>query len=177
MLTSRFRIKTSSSIKTGNLFSPLASFIKSLNSNEPKSSKNSSTKSPKTPSKSNTPTKNKGHKSQNSNASEKLTKLTPYQGKMRAYGFFKCQECNRQWSSGYSWANKGQQCLTCEINVYPYRQRKLEPKKFKRGEIRKPHQIKLCEKCQDLGYPCTEYRPSKSEMVIYRERKTRLDFN
>ncbi len=36
---------------------------------------------------------------------KKKMKLTPYQGAKRCYGYFKCEECNRNWESGNSWAN------------------------------------------------------------------------
>ena len=47
---------------------------------------------------------------------------TPYQGKKRVFGEFRCQQCNRTWSSGNSWANMGQLCKACNIMVYPYEQ-------------------------------------------------------
>lgn len=49
-------------------------------------------------------------------------KKTPYQGTRRCFGDFKCPNCENQWSSGNSWANMGQECLDCCINVYPHRQ-------------------------------------------------------
>jgi hypothetical protein len=54
---------------------------------------------------------------------QKPTKgLTPYQGRGRAFGYFKCPTCDREWMSGNSWANMGQECQYCNINVYPYKQ-------------------------------------------------------
>ena len=52
--------------------------------------------------------------------------LTPYQGKKRSYGHFKCTQCNARWGSAYSWANTWQQCKTCKTKVYPYSQVKLK---------------------------------------------------
>ncbi|XP_055576367.1 zinc finger CCHC domain-containing protein 24 isoform X1 [Falco biarmicus] len=54
--------------------------------------------------------------------------LTPYQGKKRCFGEYKCPKCKRKWMSGNSWANMGQECIKCHINVYPHKQlsRKLE---------------------------------------------------
>jgi hypothetical protein len=52
-------------------------------------------------------------------------KETPYQGRHRAYGAFRCQRCNRTWNSSYSWANTGQQCMSCDDMVYPHMQRRL----------------------------------------------------
>lgn len=49
-------------------------------------------------------------------------KLTPYQGKRRCFGHFRCPQCRRTWMSGNSWANMGQQCQLCKINVYPFEQ-------------------------------------------------------
>ncbi|BES91821.1 Acyl-CoA thioesterase 9 [Nesidiocoris tenuis] len=48
--------------------------------------------------------------------------LTPYQGKKRCFGEYKCPKCKRKWMSGNSWANMGQQCIKCHINVYPHKQ-------------------------------------------------------
>jgi len=48
--------------------------------------------------------------------------LTPYQGKKRCFGEFKCPKCKRKWKSGNSWANIGQDCVKCKINVYPFKQ-------------------------------------------------------
>lgn len=55
--------------------------------------------------------------------------LTPYQGKKRCFGEYKCPKCKRKWMSGNSWANMGQECIKCHINVYPHKQvkeRKLQ---------------------------------------------------
>ena len=37
-------------------------------------------------------------------------KKTPYQGRNRTYGEFKCPQCGKKWESGNSWANMGQKC-------------------------------------------------------------------
>lgn len=55
-------------------------------------------------------------------AREKVEGKTPYQGKKRCFGMFRCPACNRKWMSGNSWANISQQCLKCKINVYPHKQ-------------------------------------------------------
>lgn len=56
----------------------------------------------------------------------KRNKLTPYQGKNRAFGSFRCNYCLRHWYSGNSWANHYQVCKGCNREVYPYRQIKLK---------------------------------------------------
>ncbi|XP_026733186.1 zinc finger CCHC domain-containing protein 24-like isoform X2 [Trichoplusia ni] len=48
--------------------------------------------------------------------------LTPYQGKKRCFGEYKCPKCKRKWMSGNSWANNGQECIKCRINVFPHKQ-------------------------------------------------------
>lgn len=48
--------------------------------------------------------------------------LTPYQGNKRCFGEYKCPKCKRKWMSGNSWANMGQECSKCHINVYPHKQ-------------------------------------------------------
>lgn len=74
--------------------------------------------------------------------------------------------------SGNSWANCGQQCTTCLIMVYPYKQvghdsfnllvelncflqRKLEEiDGLNVRDNRKEHPQHLCEKCKQLGFYC-----------------------
>ncbi|XP_033101447.1 zinc finger CCHC domain-containing protein 24-like [Anneissia japonica] len=76
--------------------------------------------------------------------------LTLYQGSKRMFGEFRCPKCNRRWMSGNSWADFGQECKNCKINVYPYTQRKL---KFTgaEGNMNEPHPAHLCEKCKKHG--------------------------
>uniref|UniRef100_A0A8C4QFI3 Zinc finger, CCHC domain containing 24 n=1 Tax=Eptatretus burgeri TaxID=7764 RepID=A0A8C4QFI3_EPTBU len=60
--------------------------------------------------------------------------LTPYQGKKRCFGEYKCPKCKRKWMSGNSWANMGQECIKCHINVYPHKQQVYDwDRKFKSG--------------------------------------------
>ncbi|KRT85674.1 hypothetical protein AMK59_2842, partial [Oryctes borbonicus] len=47
---------------------------------------------------------------------------TPYQGRKRCFGEYKCPKCKRKWMSGNSWSNMGQECIKCHINVYPHKQ-------------------------------------------------------
>lgn len=49
-------------------------------------------------------------------------KNTPYQGRRRCFGEYRCEKCNRTWMSGNSWANTAQMCQTCQIRVFPYKQ-------------------------------------------------------
>ena len=48
--------------------------------------------------------------------------LTPYQGNSRCFGEFQCPKCMRNWMSGNSWADMGQQCIRCRFLVYPHTQ-------------------------------------------------------
>ncbi|KAI4495889.1 hypothetical protein M0802_008295 [Mischocyttarus mexicanus] len=81
--------------------------------------------------------------------------LTPYQGKKRCFGEYKCPKCKRKWMSGNSWANMGQECMKCHINVYPHKQRPLEqPDGLDVSDQSKEHPQHLCEKCKILGYYC-----------------------
>lgn len=81
--------------------------------------------------------------------------LTPYQGKKRCFGEYKCSKCKRKWMSGNSWANMGQECKKCNINVYPHKQRPLEkPDGLDVSDQSKVHPQNLCEKCKMLGYYC-----------------------
>ncbi|CAK9296861.1 unnamed protein product [Gordionus sp. m RMFG-2023] len=81
--------------------------------------------------------------------------LTPYQGKKRCFGEYKCSKCKRKWMSGNSWANMGQECMKCRLNVYPHKQRPLEkPDGLDVSDQSKEHPQSLCEKCRILGYYC-----------------------
>ncbi|XP_058060911.1 zinc finger CCHC domain-containing protein 24-like [Anopheles bellator] len=93
-----------------------------------------------------------------SNDKEDTLKLTPYQGKCRAFGRFKCEKCNREWSSAHTWANCWQKCFDCNVQLYPFRQWKLK-KRNNSGvaEPGKKHQSSLCGKCQMLGHPCSKW--------------------
>lgn len=51
---------------------------------------------------------------------------TPYQGKKRCFGEYKCPNCDRKWMSCNSYANQPQKCLKCQINVFPSKQKALE---------------------------------------------------
>ncbi|XP_044175365.1 uncharacterized protein LOC122958522 [Acropora millepora] len=78
--------------------------------------------------------------------------LTSYQGKKRCFGEFKCPLWKRKWMSGNSWANTGQQCIKCYINVYPHKQRPLDtPDGLDVSDQTKEHPQDLCEKCKGLG--------------------------
>ncbi|CAH1246142.1 ZCCHC24 [Branchiostoma lanceolatum] len=98
--------------------------------------------------------------------------LTPYQGKKRCFGEYKCPKCKRKWMSGNSWANMGQECIKCRINVYPHKQSPLaktdgistfrlslqrpleKPDGLDVSDQSKEHPQHLCEKCKALGYYC-----------------------
>lgn len=81
--------------------------------------------------------------------------MTPYQGKKRCFGEYKCPRCKRKWMSGNSWANMGQECKKCQITVYPHKQRPLEkPDGLDVSDQSKEHPQELCEKCRTLGFYC-----------------------
>ncbi|XP_066258339.1 zinc finger CCHC domain-containing protein 24-like [Euwallacea similis] len=80
---------------------------------------------------------------------------TPYQGPKRCFGEYTCPKCKNSWMSGNSWADMGQECKTCNINVYPHTQRPLE--KHNGPDLRKPHLKNLCEKCKTLGHLCNSF--------------------
>ncbi|XP_044738749.1 uncharacterized protein LOC123300270 [Chrysoperla carnea] len=82
-------------------------------------------------------------------------KKTPYQGKKRTFGEYKCPKCKRRWMSGNSWANMGQECKECLIIVYPYRQVPLETADETIAiNSNKEHPQDLCEKCKVLKFYC-----------------------
>ena len=82
-------------------------------------------------------------------------KKTPYQGRNRTYGEFKCPQCGKKWESGNSWANMGQKCKSCENNkyVYPYKQTPLQ-KSDNKSDPKKERPRSECQKCRSLGRPC-----------------------
>nr|XP_022322666.1 zinc finger CCHC domain-containing protein 24-like [Crassostrea virginica] len=81
--------------------------------------------------------------------------LTPYQGKKRCFGAYKCPKCKRKWMSASSWANSAQYCIKCYIMVYPHKQKSLDtPDGLDVSDQRKVHPQHLCEKCKSLGFYC-----------------------
>nr|XP_027195749.1 uncharacterized protein LOC113790301 [Dermatophagoides pteronyssinus] len=87
----------------------------------------------------------------------KIDGLTPYQGKKRCFGEFKCPSCQRKWMSGNSWANSGQMCVCCRIMVYPHKQRPLDkPDGLDVSDQSKEHPQHLCQKCTQLGHYCRQ---------------------
>ncbi|CAG0894913.1 unnamed protein product [Darwinula stevensoni] len=99
-----------------------------------------------------------------------IEKLTPYQGKKRSFGRYNCPKCSSEWYSANSWANMGQSCRNCDINVYPCNQwRLLRGKQKHRG---KPHLEDLCEKCETLGVSCTTYFEDPDQMSQNEQPKS-----
>ncbi|XP_056097774.1 zinc finger CCHC domain-containing protein 24-like [Rhinichthys klamathensis goyatoka] len=83
----------------------------------------------------------------------------PYKGKRRCFGEYQCPKCNRKWMSGNSWADMGQECKTCHINVLAHKQRPLEkPDGLDASDPNKEHLQHLCEKCKQLGRCCRQKR-------------------
>ncbi|GLV35101.1 hypothetical protein CBL_09583 [Carabus blaptoides fortunei] len=80
---------------------------------------------------------------------------TPYQGRKRCFGEYKCTKCKRKWMSGNSWANNGQECIKCRINIFPHKQRPLEkPDGLDVSDQSKVHPQHLCQMCKNLGFYC-----------------------
>ncbi|XP_071949024.1 zinc finger CCHC domain-containing protein 24-like [Antedon mediterranea] len=86
--------------------------------------------------------------------------LTPYQGRKRTFGEFHCKDCDRTWCSSHSWADKGQKCQTCEVNVYPTKQTPLQKPDGldEHIDVNKHHPQDLCERCKELGRFCGSLR-------------------
>ncbi|XP_017884581.1 zinc finger CCHC domain-containing protein 24-like [Ceratina calcarata] len=85
------------------------------------------------------------------------TGKTPYQGKKRCFGEYKCPKCKHWWMSANSWANIGQKCTRCRSKeyIYPHKQRPLEkPDGLDVSDQSKIHPQHLCQKCKMLGYYC-----------------------
>ncbi|KAG0710104.1 Zinc finger CCHC domain-containing protein 24 [Chionoecetes opilio] len=77
--------------------------------------------------------------------------LTPYQGKYRAFEYFYCEECEKEWASANSWANCYQVCKECDLCVYPYKQHRLKQRKGTKKKKTKSHPAELCQRCIDTG--------------------------
>ena len=83
-------------------------------------------------------------------------KKTPYQGKRRCFGEFRCPKCNRRWQSANSWANSGQKCQSCNGEyVYPYKQTRLMRSEDDHIDRNKDHPMDKCQKCTQLGRSCS----------------------
>ncbi|XP_071949025.1 zinc finger CCHC domain-containing protein 24-like [Antedon mediterranea] len=88
-------------------------------------------------------------------AVKKKQGLTPYQGSARRFGEFYCSGCKRSWCSANSWANKGQECQRCGVNIYPHKQTPLKkPDGLDKSDVSKQHPQYLCQKCKELGFYC-----------------------
>ncbi|CAB3223223.1 unnamed protein product [Arctia plantaginis] len=82
---------------------------------------------------------------------------TPYQEEERCFGEYRCSQCGRSWMSANSWANYGQKCTRCNINVMPHKQRPLlKPDGLDKSDPNKAHPRELCGKCKALGRFCGE---------------------
>ena len=79
--------------------------------------------------------------------------LTPYQGKRRCFGEYRCDDCGREWMSGNSWSDTAQKCESCKKDIYPHRQRPLE-KGENMSDPNKRHPQELCQRCRSLGRYC-----------------------
>nr|XP_034834896.1 zinc finger CCHC domain-containing protein 24-like [Maniola hyperantus] len=91
----------------------------------------------------------------NRGAKKKKKGLTPYQGGRRSFGEFRCPQCKRGWMSANSWANCGQECNKCKINVYPYKQMPLEKSRgLNKSDPSKQHPQALCQKCRSIKDYC-----------------------
>ena len=77
------------------------------------------------------------------------------------FGEFYCEDCDNKWYSGNAWKGKGQQCNQCEKMIQPTSLKPLRRPGYLAPK--KPHQQDLCQKCQELGYNCQNYRPEEEE--------------
>ncbi|CAM4712409.1 unnamed protein product [Leuciscus chuanchicus] len=80
----------------------------------------------------------------------------------RCFGEYQCPKCKRKWMSGNSWADMGQECIKCHINVLAHKQTPLEkPDGLDKSDLKKEHLQHLCEKCQQLGQNCRDRRRAR----------------
>ncbi|XP_071946974.1 ZAR1-like protein [Antedon mediterranea] len=98
--------------------------------------------------------------------------LTPYQGNARRFGEFYCSDCTRRWCSANSWADKGQECQRCGVNIYPHKQTPLKkPDGLDKSDLNKRHPQELCQKCKELGYYCR-----RSTTTIYDDDESSAEW-
>lgn len=87
----------------------------------------------------------------------KVTRLTPLwdiSSTHRVYGIFQCFLCDRSWESAASWKDKWQKCKGCEARTYPHVQHVLEVGGGAEEQGKRPHDMKRCQKCRELGRIC-----------------------
>lgn len=109
-------------------------------------------------------------------------KLTPYQGKKRCFGEFRCNKCNLTWTSSNSWANSSQDCQRCKLSIFPHRQRFIEPQQCHKcnrssSPVRtsqlKPKVTKnfdhLEYRCPDCNLKSTNLWVSESQICVIRK--------
>jgi len=73
--------------------------------------------------------------------------VKPYE--IEGHGFYRCYHCKEEWDGYCNLLDAAQKCY-CGKNVKPYETRvsNIDPNK--------PHEESLCEKCIELGHPCTK---------------------
>ena len=79
----------------------------------------------------------------------------------RRYGYYKCSDCGKKWSSAYTWCyyktfhvKYGQDCTKCAHTVFAHRVEKLLIPKFKTNS-KKPHIQRFCHRCKSRSYSCS----------------------
>lgn len=73
----------------------------------------------------------------------------------KMFGYYKCEECKRNWQSAHSWIGFGQNCKGCGKNTMPYKQEPLFHSGENKIDASKPHEKHLCAKCKRVG-DCTK---------------------
>jgi hypothetical protein len=76
----------------------------------------------------------------------------------RMYGKFACSKpkgCGNEWSSANAWKGYKQGCLKCNEDVLSWDLYFLRRNKDNDGA--KLHQVRLCEKCKELGHSCVSF--------------------
>lgn len=81
----------------------------------------------------------------------------------KKYGYYECS-CGAWWKSGHSWACETQDCKQCGEQVYPYRQKDLQPRINNVDEPKVPHKEDLCGMCRKLGRSCTLMMSASDKM-------------
>ena len=106
--------------------------------------------------------KERGNKSTPVNKGSLVVTFIEYSGSEPCFGEYYCVQCDRCWKSSKSYIGKYQKCSRCLFKCWPVKQREKERTLNYRREGKeerrksKPHQSDLCQRCQELGYPCNE---------------------
>ncbi|CAB3248434.1 unnamed protein product [Arctia plantaginis] len=82
--------------------------------------------------------------------------VVPSRASKACYGEYTCPRCGHSWHSILSWPNVCQACRKCKTNARPRNQREVRSSDItRRNDYYHKHPQELCQRCQQLGYQCS----------------------